>query len=114
LADEVGLGKTIEAGLIIKECLLRGLARRILILTPASLRWQWYNELREKFNLSCAIQRSEYDWERTTLLIASFDTAKREPHRSLALKAAWDMLVVDEAHKLKNERSQVYQFVNAI
>ncbi len=49
LADEVGLGKTIEAGLVLKEYLLRGLAKKVLILTPpASLLWQWYHELYEK------------------------------------------------------------------
>ncbi len=114
LADEVGLGKTIEAGLIIKEKLLRGLARRILILTPASLCWQWYNELKEKFNLACGMQRSEYDWERTNILIASLDKAKREPHCGIIQRIPWDMLVVDEAHKLKNQSTQSYSFINGI
>jgi len=114
LADEVGLGKTIEAGLIIKECLLRGLARRVLILTPAGLVWQWFRELKEKFSLSCGMQRSEYDWERTDLLIASIDTAKRSPHREIIQRLHYDILVVDEAHKLKNATSQNYRFVNSI
>ena len=65
LADEVGLGKTIEAGLIIKECLLRGLARQSPHPHSGRLVWQWNKELKEKFNLAFAIQRSEYDWERT-------------------------------------------------
>ena len=51
LADEVGLGKTIEAGIILKEYLLRGLVKRALILVPASLCWQWYQELYEKFDI---------------------------------------------------------------
>ena len=114
LADEVGLGKTIEAGLIIKECLLRGIARKVLILTPAGLVWQWFRELKEKFNLSCGMQRSEYDWERTDLLIASIDTAKRSPHREIIQRLHYDILVVDEAHKLKNASSQNYRFINSI
>lgn len=114
LADEVGLGKTIEAGLVIKECLLRGIARKVLILTPAGLVWQWFRELKEKFNLACGMQRSEYDWERTDLLIASLDTAKRSPHREIIQRLHYDILVVDEAHKLKSATSQNYQFVNSI
>ena len=71
LADEVGLGKTIEACMILKEYMLRNMVRRCLILTPASLCWQWYNELKEKFAVLAAIQRSEYDRERCEVLIAS-------------------------------------------
>lgn len=114
LADEVGLGKTIEAGLIIKECLLRQMARKVLILTPAGLVWQWFRELKEKFNLVFGMQRSEYDWERTDLLIASLDTAKRSPHQEIIHRLHYDILVVDEAHKLKNASTQSYQFVNRI
>src|SRR5690606_18233742 len=114
LADEVGLGKTIEAGLIIKECLLRHMARKVLILTPAGLVWQWFRELKEKFNLVFGMQRSEYDWERTDLLIASLDTAKRSPHQEIIHRLHYDILVVDEAHKLKNASTQSYQFVNRI
>lgn len=114
LADEVGLGKTIEAGIIVKEALLRGLAQRILILTPASLCWQWFHELKEKFNIACGIQRSQYDWERTPILIASLDKAKRDPHRRIIEDLEYDMLIVDEAHKLKNAGTQSYRFVSAI
>jgi len=114
LADEVGLGKTIEAGMIIKEYMLRGLARRVLILVPATLIWQWYHELHEKFDIQAAIQRTEGDWERCPVLIASLDTAKRPPHRDRILAQRYDMLVVDEAHRLKNRRSLNWQFVNRI
>ena len=114
LADEVGLGKTIEAGLVIKECFLRGLAKTALILTPASLCWQWFAELKEKFDLPCSIQRSKYDWERSPLLIASIDTAKKSPHREIITGLHFDILVVDEAHKLKSEKTANYQLVKAI
>ena len=114
LADEVGLGKTIEAGMILKEYLLRGLVRRALILAPASLCWQWFQELREKFHIPAVIQRSEHDWNTCQFIVASIDTAKREPHLSRILNIHWDMLIVDEAHRLKNSRTQNWQFINAI
>ena len=71
LADEVGLGKTVEAGLILKEYAIRGLVRRVLILTPASLTSQWREEMESKFALPFRILRKPSDWERTPLLIAS-------------------------------------------
>jgi len=114
LADEVGLGKTIEAGLILKEYLLRGLAKKVLILTPASLVWQWYHELYEKFDITAGIQRSEYDWAFSDILIASLDTAKREPHISHIRAIPYDVLIIDEAHKLKNSSTASYRFVNSI
>ncbi len=114
LADEVGLGKTIEAGLILKEYLLRGLAKKVLILTPASLLWQWYHELYEKFDVTAGIQRSEWDWDFSDILIASLDTAKREPHASRISDIPYDLLIIDEAHKLKNSATVSYRFVDSI
>jgi SNF2 family DNA or RNA helicase len=114
LADEVGLGKTIEAGLILKEYLLRGLVKKVLILTPASLLWQWYQELHEKFGINSGIQRSEWDWSFSDILIASLDTAKREPHASQIAAIPYDLLIIDEAHKLKNSSTVSYRFVNSI
>lgn len=114
LADEVGLGKTIEAGLVIKEYQLRGLARKILILVPASLCRQWQDELYQKFEITAVINRSSQAWEHYDCIIASIDTAKRKQHREAILSTAYDLVVVDEAHKLKNERSQNYQFVSQI
>jgi len=114
LADEVGLGKTIEAGLILKEYLLRGLVKKVLILTPASLLWQWYQELHEKFGIIASIQRSEWDWRFSDILIASLDTAKRDPHASLIATIPYDLVIVDEAHKLKNSSTVSYRFVNSI
>ncbi len=114
LADEVGLGKTIEAGMILKEYMLRGLVRRALILAPASLTWQWYLELKEKFGIAAALQRSEYDWERCAVVVASLDTAKRPPHCDIIHGLEYDLLIVDEAHKLKNARTANWRFVSAI
>ncbi|MBX5437641.1 MAG: DEAD/DEAH box helicase [Alicyclobacillaceae bacterium] len=114
LADEVGLGKTIEAGLIIKEYQLRGLVRKVLVLVPASLVLQWTRELNEKFRIPAFAQRNEWSWTQYDVVVASIDTAKRDPHRTLVTNTAWDMLVVDEAHKLKNPRTRNWQVVNQI
>lgn len=110
LADEVGLGKTIEAGLILKEYVLRGLVRRVLILVPPSLATQWREEMREKFNLSFEILHSLADWERAPFLIASIDTAKRRVHEARTREVSWDMVIVDEAHRLKNRSSRNWRF----
>ena len=111
LADEVGLGKTIEAGLVLKELAVRGLVRRALVLTPAALTDQWREEMETKFSLPFAVLRSVRDWDRKPFLIASMDTAKREPHRGAAQARPWDLIVVDEAHRLKNRLSLNWRFV---
>ncbi len=123
LADDVGLGKTIEAGLIMAELILRRRVRRILILCPASLRSQWKQEMLEKFSLSFDIvdrpathklQRSlgldanpwptfsriitSYDYLKQPDVLEQFRAACRAPKGSPHL--AWDLLVVDEAHNL--------------
>lgn len=114
LADEVGLGKTIEAGLILKEYIIRGLVKKVLILVPASLVLQWVRELNQKFGIAAAAQRKEYMWQSVDVIVASMDTAKREPHRGLVMGIDYDMLIVDEAHKLKNKKTSNYQFVNEL
>ncbi|MFP3339539.1 SNF2-related protein, partial [Micrococcus sp. SIMBA_131] len=83
LADEVGLGKTIEAGLIIKEYMIRGLVKKVLILVPASLVSQWAIELNTKFYIPAVVQRKSYVWDQCDVVVSSIDTAKREPHRSI-------------------------------
>lgn len=114
LADEVGLGKTIEAGLVLKEYLLRKMVRKVLILTPASLCRQWQQELREKFDISAWIAKRPWDWQTNDLLIASLDLAKHGANRQAVLSQAYDLVIVDEAHKLKNEHTQNWQLVNAL
>jgi SNF2 family DNA or RNA helicase len=111
------LGKTIEAGLIAMEYLLRGLVRRILILTPPSLVEQWQLEMHSKFNLdfiaydSDSFRARSNPWADYPLIIASLDTAKRTPHREMVIDASYDLVIVDEAHHLKNQRTQAYQLV---
>lgn len=114
LADEVGLGKTIEAGLILKEYMVRGLVRKALILVPASLVLQWVRELNQKFGISATAQKKEYMWTGCDVVVASIDTAKREPHRSIVLGLDYDMLIIDEAHKLKNRKTSNYKFVSEL
>ncbi|WP_367912386.1 DEAD/DEAH box helicase [Bacillus pumilus] len=111
LADEVGLGKTVEAGLIIKEYMIRGLAKKILILVPASLVSQWVQELRTKFYIDAVEQKKSYVWEQCDVVVSSIDTAKRQPHRDTILSISYDMVIIDEAHKLKNNKTKNYEFV---
>lgn len=112
LADEVGLGKTIEAGLILKEYMIRGLVKKVLILVPASLVLQWVRELNQKFGIPAVAQKKEYMWVQSDIVVASMDTAKRDPHRDIVLGLEYDMLIIDEAHKLKNKKTTNYKFVS--
>ena len=111
LADEVGLGKTIEAGIILKELLVRGLARRVLILTPASLVTQWQGELESKFFERFDTPIDPDDWRRVTKAIVSFDRALSERHAKRILRNRWDLVIIDEAHKVKNHRAARYEFI---
>ncbi|OAN19007.1 RNA polymerase-binding ATPase [Photobacterium jeanii] len=128
LADEVGLGKTIEAGMIIHQQVLSGRAERILILVPETLQHQWLVEMMRRFNLHFSI----FDEERCVEAYADsanpFDTAQyvlcsldflRKSRRRFeqALDADWDLVVVDEAHHLEwseDKPSRQYQVVEAI
>ncbi|WP_257345760.1 DEAD/DEAH box helicase [Pseudalkalibacillus decolorationis] len=114
LADEVGLGKTIEAGLIAKEYMIRGLAKKILILVPASLVLQWTHELTSKFLIPAVPQRKSYVWEQFDVVVSSIDTAKRSPHREIVLEQDYDLIIIDEAHKLKNKKTKNYDFVQRL
>jgi len=117
LCDEVGLGKTVEAGLVALEYVLRGLVRRILVLTPPSLVEQWQVEMRSKFGLDFVTYddpgfRSHPDgWGAFPRILASLDTAKLAAHRERLLAAEFDLVIVDEAHHLKNSRTQAHQLV---
>ncbi|KAB7670013.1 DEAD/DEAH box helicase [Bacillus sp. B1-b2] len=111
LADEVGLGKTIEAGLILKEYMIRGLVKKVLILVPASLVTQWAIELNTKFYIPAVAQKKSYVWEQYDIVVSSIDTAKREPHREIIKNLDYDLVIIDEAHKLKNNKTKNYEFV---
>ncbi len=112
LADEVGLGKTIEAGMIIHQQLLAGRAERVLIVVPESLQHQWLVEMMRRFNLYFSLFDDERyaeasldstnPFETEQLLICSLDFVRRNKKRLEQLvDAQWDLLVVDEAHHLE-------------
>ncbi len=120
LSDEVGLGKTIEAGLIMKEYMIRGLVKKVLILVPPSLVSQWREEMRVKFNLefisydSSSFKKKENGWEYYDRVIASLHTAKRKNRRQLIEKIDYDLVIVDEAHHLKNRSTLNWKLVNRL
>ena len=108
LADEVGLGKTIEAGLIIHRQLQTGRARRVLIVVPENLQHQWLVEMRRRFNLRFALFNSDRllgaednPFEEEQLVLIALESLLEDPRTSQWAEAcAWDLLVVDEAHHL--------------
>lgn len=113
IADDVGLGKTVEAGLILMELIARNKANRVLIVTPASLQEQWQDELKDKFNLdfeifdssrireiSSKIQTGINPWEAYDRIITSIDYIKREDVFRKIETVKWDVVIVDEAHYL--------------
>ena len=114
LADDPGAGKTIMAGLLIQELKARGLIRRILIVAPANLTFQWQRELRDKFRqdfevVSGAVLRANYGsnpWQDKNQVITSISWVSRieDANKSL-LRSTWDLVIVDEAHKMSAYRS---------
>ena len=119
LADEVGLGKTIEAGLALKEYLLRGMASKVLILVPPVLAEQWREELASKFDIEAEVFSPEETpegsfWRRTRVAVASLALAKREPHRSWVLAQNYDVVIVDEAHHLRRRETLAWRLVNQL
>jgi SNF2 family DNA or RNA helicase len=118
LADEVGLGKTIEAGLVASELRLRGLAARTLILVPVGLVEQWQQELDRKFGLPTVLAQSSVrdvaGSAEQPLVIASLSAARRAPLRDAVTETAWDLVIVDEAHRVKNPQSASARLVRAL
>ena len=121
LADDAGAGKTIMAGLLIRELQLRGLAERILIVAPSNLTFQWQRELREKFDESFVVLkgaelRAQYgvnQWMDRSRIVTSLDLAKREEILPGLRQARWDLVIVDEAHRMsardESHKSQRYR-----
>ncbi|WP_147195157.1 RNA polymerase-associated protein RapA [Pantoea sp. MBD-2R] len=117
LADEVGLGKTIEAGMIIHQQLLAGRAERVLIVVPETLQHQWLVEMLRRFNLRFALfdddryaqarLDSDNAFDTEQLVICSLDFVRRNKQRlEMLAEAEWDLLIVDEAHHLAWEEGQ--------
>ncbi len=115
LADETGLGKTIEAGLVMKELIVRGLVRSVLVIVPAALTEQWREELHEKFLEEFVVARTEKQLRNAERIITTYATVRSAggPGRLLR-ERSFDLLVVDEAHKLKNRATQQHQAINRI
>lgn len=120
LADEVGLGKTVEAGMILKEYMLRGMAERILILTLASLVGQWREEMESKFGLEFLTSQDRLlhrdaraFWEHPRI-IASIAAARRDIHAEHLSGRQFDLVIVDEAHHLKNRSSKNWKLVDGL
>jgi len=121
LSDEVGLGKTIEAGLVLKELLTRGMVKRFLVLTVPSLVDQWEEELNEKFGLAVATTNRSSGrtgegrfWQDNCAIVASLHTLKQSAQLEVARQVKWDLLVVDEAHYLRNRDSLAWQAVSVL
>lgn len=128
LADEVGLGKTIEAGMILHAQLHNGLAKRALIVVPSTLVHQWLIEMLRRFNLSFSIfdqdrfdslkeEGIENPFETEQLVICHQDFLMNDEVKTAALAAEWDLLIVDEAHHLhwsETDSSVEYQCIEAL
>jgi len=108
LADDAGAGKTIMSGLLIRELELRGLAERILIVCPANLAFQWQRELKEKFDAKFLVLKGQdirdqfgvNQWLERTRIITSLDLAKRQEILPGLRQVHWDLVIVDEAHRM--------------
>ena len=121
LADDAGAGKTIMAGLLIRELKLRGLAERVLVVCPANLTFQWQRELKEKFDeqffvLKGGDIREQFginQWLEQKQTITSLDLAKREDILPGLRQVHWDLVIVDEAHRMsardETHKSQRYR-----
>jgi ATP-dependent helicase HepA len=128
LADEVGLGKTIEAGMIIHQQVLSGRAQRVLIVVPETLQHQWLVEMMRRFNLHFSIfdeercieayAEAENPFDTQQFVLCSLDFLRKSRKRfEQALEGEWDLLVVDEAHHLEwsqEQPSRQYQVVEAL
>ncbi|MFA4888767.1 MAG: helicase-related protein [Candidatus Omnitrophota bacterium] len=127
LADDPGAGKTIMAGLLIKELKIRGLIKRTLIISPANLCWQWQRELKDKFRENFEIIRGDIlranygsnPWQDKNQVIASVSWASViDDARESLLRSTWDLIVVDEAHKMsaysEEHKTLAYQLGEAL
>ena len=117
LADEVGLGKTIEACLLLREYLLRAIVKRALILVPAPMVGQWREELSAKFSLEFSVPGASAGaefWSGNNLVLASISMAKGRRHFEHVTACQWDLVIVDEAHHCKNRATLNWQLVNAL
>jgi superfamily II DNA or RNA helicase len=127
LADDPGAGKTIMAGLLIKELKVRGLIQRVLIVTPANLSFQWQRELKDKFKETFQVIRSDIlratyganPWQDIDQAITSVSWVSRiEDAKESLMRSRWDLIIVDEAHKMsaysEDNKTLAYQLGEAL
>jgi superfamily II DNA or RNA helicase len=127
LADDPGAGKTIMAGLLVKELKIRGLIQRTLIVTPANLSFQWQREMKDKFHENFEIIRSDVlranygqnPWQEKNQVITSVSWVSRiEDAKESLLRSRWDLIIVDEAHKMSaysaDKKTLAYQLGEAL
>ena len=120
LSDEVGLGKTIEAAIVLKEYIQRGMVKSALILTPTPLVSQWREELKTKFDLEFPstddpeFRKKEHGFWDRPFVLASINQAKSKRNYAAVSGREYDMVIVDEAHHLKNRNTLNWKLVNAL
>lgn len=125
IADDVGLGKTIEVGLLLAALKRKKRARRVLIITPAGLVRQWQHEMKYKFEQEYSIYKRDFEindldhWKKYDQVIMSIDSAKQEEHKEkLQFSGGWDIIIFDEAHKLTRykggKRSERYRLAEML
>jgi SNF2 family DNA or RNA helicase len=127
LADDPGAGKTVMAGLLIKELKIRGLVKRVLIITPANLTFQWQREMKDKFRENFEVIRSDVlranygsnPWQEKDQVVTSVSWVSRiEDAKDSLLRSQWDLIIVDEAHKMSayssDKKTLAYQLGEAL
>ena len=120
LSDEVGLGKTIEAGMVLQEYIHRGMVKSALILTPTPLVSQWKEELKTKFDLDFPstddpdYRKNEEAFWGQAFILASINLAKSKRNLEAVTRREYDIVIVDEAHHLKNRQTLNWKLVNAL
>lgn len=121
LADEVGLGKTVEAMMVLREYQVRGMARRALVLCPASLVAQWAGELAQKAGITArttddprAKDEPDAFWSEPGVVVASLALARAAKHAPAVQQHPWDIVIVDEAHHIKNRATMGYKLVGGL
>jgi SNF2 family DNA or RNA helicase len=119
LCDEVGLGKTIEAGLVLKELMVRGMVSRFLVITMPSLVDQWCEELRHRFKIN-AVSTNDLKpgdsvfWKEQPGIVSSLHILKSPQRLEIAEQVKWDLVIVDEAHHLRNRTSAAWGAINRL
>lgn len=121
LADEVGLGKTIEALMIVREYQLRGMARRVLVLAPPALVRHWVGELADKAAVAARTTEDAWlredpqgFWREDGVVVASLALARSARHAEEVQRMPWDVVIVDEAHHVKNRSTAGWKLVDGI